>query len=53
MDLEKRLQDALGNTYFFDRELGAVGMSRAMLRVDPMFENLRKDPRFQKLIAQQ
>ena len=27
-------------------------MSRAWLRVDPMFENLRKDPRFQKLIAQ-
>jgi tetratricopeptide (TPR) repeat protein len=25
--------------------------SRAMLRVDPMLENLRKDPRFQKLIA--
>jgi hypothetical protein len=27
--------------------------SRALLRIDPMFENLRKDPRFQKLIAQQ
>jgi tetratricopeptide (TPR) repeat protein len=26
--------------------------SRASLRVDPMFENLRKDARFQKLIAQ-
>jgi hypothetical protein len=26
--------------------------SRASMRVDPMFENLRKDARFQKLIAQ-
>ena len=25
--------------------------SRSMLRADPMLENLRKDPRFQKLIA--
>jgi TolB-like protein/tetratricopeptide (TPR) repeat protein len=27
--------------------------SRASMRVDPMFENLRKDSRFQKLIAQE
>jgi len=27
-------------------------MSRAMLRADPMYDNLRKDPRFQKLIAE-
>jgi hypothetical protein len=25
--------------------------SRGMLRADPMLENLRKDPRFQRLIA--
>jgi hypothetical protein len=31
MDLKKRLQDALGQTYFFDRELGAAGMSRVFL----------------------
>ena len=27
-------------------------MSRAMLRADPMYDNLRKDPRFLKLIAE-
>ena len=31
MDLKKRLQDALGQSYFFDRELGAPGMSRVFL----------------------
>jgi eukaryotic-like serine/threonine-protein kinase len=31
MDLKKRLQDALGQTYFFDRELGSAGMSRVFL----------------------
>ena len=31
MDLKKRLQDALGQIYFFDRELGAAGMSRVFL----------------------
>ena len=34
MDLKKRLQDALGQTYFFDRELGAAGMSRVFLAHD-------------------
>jgi serine/threonine-protein kinase len=31
MDLKKRLQDTLGQIYFFDRELGAAGMSRVFL----------------------
>jgi serine/threonine-protein kinase len=34
MDLKKRLQDALGQTYFFDRELGTPGMSRVFLADD-------------------
>ena len=34
MDLKKRLQDSLGQTYFFDRELGAAGMSRVFLAHD-------------------
>jgi len=31
MDLKKRLQDGLGQTYFLDRELGEPGMSRVFL----------------------
>ena len=34
MDLKKRLQDALGETYLFDRELGTPGMSRVFLAQD-------------------
>lgn len=34
MDLTKRLQDALGQTYTFDRELGQPGMSRVFLAQD-------------------
>jgi serine/threonine protein kinase len=34
MDLKKRLQDALGQTYSFDRELGQPGMSRVFLAQD-------------------
>jgi serine/threonine-protein kinase len=34
MDLKKRLQDALGQTYSFDRELGTPGMSRVFLAED-------------------
>ena len=34
MDLKKRLQDALGTTYFFERELGAGGMSRVFIAHD-------------------
>jgi serine/threonine-protein kinase len=36
----------------FERALAIPSAtSRALLRADPMFENIRKDPRFQKLIA--
>ena len=31
MDLRKRLQETLGDTYFIDRELGTPGMSRVFL----------------------
>ena len=34
MDLKSRLQDALGQTYSFDRELGTPGMSRVFLAQD-------------------
>ena len=34
MDFKKRLQDALGTTYFFERELGAAGMSRVFIAHD-------------------
>ena len=34
MDLKKRLQDGLGQTYFLDRELGQPGMSRVFLAQD-------------------
>ena len=34
MDLKKRLQDALGHTYSFDRELGTPGMSKVFLAHD-------------------
>jgi serine/threonine protein kinase/tetratricopeptide (TPR) repeat protein len=34
MDLKKHLQDVLGNTYFFERELGAAGMSRVFIAHD-------------------
>jgi serine/threonine-protein kinase len=34
MDLKKRLQDALGTTYFFERELGEAGMSRVFIAHD-------------------
>jgi len=29
-----------------------VPLTPALLRLDPMFDPLRKDPRFQKLVAQ-
>ena len=31
---------------------GNVPLTPALLRLDPMFDPLRKDPRFQKLVAQ-
>src|SRR5215210_3475188 len=34
MNLKSRLQDALGQTYSFDRELGTPGMSRVFLAQD-------------------